>query len=320
MRRAIKFLSVLATVCAMVWAASPVWGACGFNIPILQGGLGGNPPGAILNAGATHVNGFFWEVGNGDPIDNQGADCFNAFCNYPAFTRPLNGDRWIKGAPAAPLVNYDWRAQGTDGCIAGGAINTLSTAFAHYIIDSNDDYAIAVLSATDLATDTVDLDNLSTGEGANGNDIPMVALNGNAPQLENVTALSDTCAEGTVLPAACGVNAFSDLTGCDPYSVIDVNLLTLLNDGTPETCDPNTGCHLNCIERDAFLCWQGDTLVIGSSTPGSPICVGGGFGGSPCTPGDAGDPCIALGGVCPDAPPIITAMGFTSTRLGGSGL
>jgi hypothetical protein len=260
-------------------------------------------------------------VGNGNPIDLLGADCLSTFCNYPAFTRPLVGEQWIKGAPGAPLVNYDWRSPGADGCITGGAPNTLNTAFAHYIIDSDDLYAVAVLSATAAAVDFVNLDNLSTGVGPNGNDVTLVPLNGNAPQLTEVTVLSDACAEGTVLPAACGVNAFSDLTGCDPYSVIDVNLLTLLNDGVPETCDPNTGCTLSCIKRDKDLCWDGNTLVIGTSLPGSSICQGGGFAGFPCTPGDLGEPCLSLGGVCPDAPPTITAMGppiiGDCTEIGG---
>ena len=107
MRRAIKFLSVLATVCAMVWAASPVWGACGFNIPLIQGGVGSAPAGRILNNGATDVNGFYWELGFGDPVDgaSQNADCLASFCNYPAFTRALQGEQWIKGAPGNPFVN-----------------------------------------------------------------------------------------------------------------------------------------------------------------------------------------------------------------------
>lgn len=163
MRRAFKTFSTTVAVCAMVWTASPVRGACGFNIPMVQGGLGGNPPGALLNNFATHVNGFFWELGFGDPVDFSGNDCLSSYCDYPAFTRPLEGSRWIKGAPFAPLVTYDWRSAGTDGCISGGPPAVLSTVFLHYIIDSNEDYAIAALKASPGAVAIVDLDLLVTG-------------------------------------------------------------------------------------------------------------------------------------------------------------
>ena len=45
LRRAIKVVSVLATVCAIAWMVSPAWASCGFSIPMRQGGTLVTPAG-----------------------------------------------------------------------------------------------------------------------------------------------------------------------------------------------------------------------------------------------------------------------------------
>ncbi len=308
MKRAFKTFSSMVAVCAMVWSASPVRGACGFNIPMLQGGRATAPGGVLLNNQATHVNGFFWELGFGDPVDGAGNDCLSSFCGYPAFTRALVGEQWIKGAPGAPLVSYDWRSAGTDGCISDGAVAIQSTVYAHYIIDSNDDYAIAVLQGVFDGIPLVNLDLLVTGVGPNGNDVPMGPLEV-APLLTNATAVDCSCVEADIAPATAGMNLYFDAGG--PYAgVVDVNGLSLSNAGSPEACDPNTGCHLSCIQREANLCWEGNALAVASQAPGDSTCVGGTLDGFPCGPvDDPNDFCATLGGVCPPVPPATTPFG-----------
>ena len=310
MRRAIKVLSVLATVCAMAWAASPSWASCPFSLPMLQGGRTGLPPGALVNAGATDVNGFFWELGFGDPADGLGNDGDSTITGHPAFTQASALLQWIKGAPAAPLVDYDWFNSGVDNCISGGAASIVSTVLVYYIIDSNEDYAIAALQGNPLPIPHSNLDDLVTGQGANGNDVVMSSrINGARPVLKNVTIVNDSCLDADVLPGAAGLNIVTDAGG--PYAgVVDVNGLALDNGGTPETCDPNVGCHLTCINRDANLCWGGNAEAVAQQSPGASLCVGGMFAGFPCGP--VADPsafCEAFVGVCPPSPPVTLAFG-----------
>jgi len=299
MRRAIKVLSVLAVVCAMAWAGSPALATCGFQIPMIQGGLFGDPPGALLNSGATHVNGFFWELGFGDPADGAGNDSNSLVSGWPAFTQADPLLRWIKGAPAAPAVDFDWGNAGVDNCISGGAANIVSTVLVYYVIDSNEDYAIMAAQGTSTPIAHNSLDLLVTGIGPNGNDVRMGARSV-APHVTGQTRVDANCLDGNVGPATDGMFMYSDAGG--PYAgVVDTSGLTLMNGVTPEACDPGTGCHLTCIERNANLCWQNSAVAIASASP--PSCA---F--APTIVCDPSDPANAacFGGAAGDCLPGVT--------------
>ena len=320
MRRAIKVLSVLAAVCAMAWAGSPVLASCPFSLEMVQGGSLGDPPGALLNNGATDVNGFFWELGFGDPADGPGNDSNSIISGHPAFTQADPNLRWIKGAPAAPRVAYDWFNLGVDNCISGPSTAIASTVLVYYIIDSNEDYAIVAAQGTDVPVPHNSLDLLVTGLGPNNNDVQMGSRTVQ-PHITGFNIVSDSCLEADVGPAVDGMNIFSDAGG--PYAgVVDVAGLGLMNGGVPEACDPEVGCHLTCIARDNNLCWGGDTLAVASQAPGESFCVGGAADTLPCGPlADPSNFCAAFNGVCPPVPPVTTPFGPTipggCTAIGG---
>lgn len=213
-----------------------------------------------------------------------------------------------QGRAADPQVDYDWFNSGVEGCISGGSTAIATTVLVYYIIDSNEDYAIAALQGTNTPFPHNSLDLLVTGVGPNGNDVPMGPREV-APGLTNVTQVDCSCFDADVSPATAGMNLYFDAGG--PYEgVVDVNGLSLSNNGSPETCDPTTGCHLSCVQRETNLCWEGNVLVVASQVPGDSTCVGGGLDGFPCGPvDDPNDFCAALGGVCPPVPPATTPFG-----------
>lgn len=296
MKRAIKVLSVLAVAAAMAWVASPAWASCPGSIPIAHHGNLAHPngPGRILS---THpdVNGFFWEVGKGNPADGLGNDGNSNITGYPAFTNALALRQWIKGTSNDRFVSYDWFNFGIDNCVSVPSTSLNTVQQAAYVIDGNDEYAVLVVAGRLQPVANFDYDAVLTGLGPNSNDVPLVPRTV-APQLANVSIVDAGCVEADVLPAAAGLNMYTDAGG--PYAgVVDVSGLALSNGGAPAACSPATGCHLTCIARNANLCWGGNTIVAASQsapscqfaptiacTPGDPTACFGGAAGA-CLPG-----------------------------------
>ena len=305
MRTAIKVLWIL----AMVWVVSPAWANCPFSLPMLQGGDTGLPPGALLTA-AADVNGFFWELGFGDPEDGLGNDGNSLVTGYPAFTHAIPSLRWIKGVSGAREVDYDWANNGVDNCISGGPSAIASTVLVYYILDSNDNYALAALqgTSTPVAHNTLDL--LVTGVGANGNDVPLVSLTaGVRAVLSNVVIVDSETMMADVAPAVEGINLFFDAAG--PYDgIVSTEGMTLWSGGVQSACDPTTGCDGVLLGRGSTAVWDGFAQVIAYQSEGPVFCEGGVLDGSPC--GSVDDPsgfCALQGGVCPPAPVVTTPFG-----------
>ena len=302
MSTASKTLFILAFLVLVF--ASPAWASCAFSLPMLQGGDTGLPAGVIASS-APEVNGFFWELGFGDPADGAGNDGNSLITGFPAFMHPDPLLRWIKGSSRNWEVDYDWFSPGVDDCISGGSPAVASTVLVFYILDSFGDYAIAALQGTSVPFAHYNLDLLVSGLGLNFNDVFM-AKRELRPHVRFASNVSDICTRGEV---ASPLNLYFDAGG--PYEgILDLTGLTLTNGGSPEDCDPAIGCLLDCMVRDASLCWEGEVQVVASQTEGTSNCAGGSLDGFPCGPvADPNGFCEMFGGTCPPPPPIIVPFG-----------
>ena len=295
---------VLLLAAALGTWVSPVVANCPFQMPLLQGGSAGTPAGFIRSIGPD-VNGAFWELGYGDPADGAGNDCNSLICGFPAFTQPDPLLRWIKLSASSTRykVDYNFFNAGTDGCISGGGAAIVSTVMVYYIVDTSGAYAIAALQGSPSPVPVSNLDLLVTGDGPNGNDVPLRSV-GVTPRLANVQITDDYAIEADVLPAATGVNIYYDAGG--PYAgVLDVSGLSL--DQAPG-CDPVTGCHAT-LSREQGACWEGEVHVIAHQELQPSFCQGGLLDGYECDPDDPAAACLSFDGVCPPEEPLVVPFG-----------
>lgn len=228
-----RLLALSAALSLLPFLPSPAPATCPFSSFIAQGGILGLPPGVIRAPVGVSVGGFWWELGSGDPRDGFGNDGNSAVTGYPVTAEAP----WIDRSGGPPTVRWDWANGGVDGCLSGGA-GTGVMVF--YLLDSDDNYAVAAVSGASSPAPSHDLDRLITGEGPNGNDVVLRPRTGGiSPVLSNVTiAGNDVIAD--VAPAIEGMNVFFDAGG--PYvDVVATEDLTLWSGGAPVACDPVTG-------------------------------------------------------------------------------
>lgn len=307
MKRGMKVLSALAAVVAV--ASAPTWAICPFSSPIVHGGdFQGSIPGSILSE-ATAVGGVWWEVGFGNQTVGAGNDSGSVSdTGLPAADRI-----WIardRRGTSGIAMTYDWTNPGVDNCLSSNIAGT--GRMAAYLVDNGGNYALVGVAGKLAPVGHHDFDDVDTGMGPFGNDIPMEPLPLKPAINLDLGTLTDTTVVGDVLPARASINCFDDGSGVcsDPTTaVVDATALTAGMGGAAVPGCTAAGCNGVTFNRGTEYCWNQGARIAGNVVAGPAGCSL--LPALACTPGPAGDAFCAgfTFGVCVSGPPTVNAVG-----------